>query len=71
MLFNLVNDHEQVAQCVWRDMALRSMVSALGFISILRGVPALFLSVCVYYFHVALFPGHLQAALAVSGSLAY
>ena len=43
MQFNLVNDQEQVALFVWRlvrrGMALHCMVLALGFISILGGVP--------------------------------
>ena len=44
---------EQVAQFVWRGVAL-----ALGFISILGGgVACSVFSVSVYYFHVALFRG--------------
>ena len=64
MQFNLVNDQEQVAHFVclaWRGVALRCMALALGFISILGrgggGCLQYFLSVCVYYFHVALFRG--------------
>ena len=33
MQFNLVNEHEQVAQFVWRGVALRGMALALGFIA--------------------------------------
>ena len=35
MQFNFVNDQEQVAQFVWRGVAWRCAVLALGFISIL------------------------------------
>ena len=38
MQFNLVNDQEQVAQFVWRGVALRCMALALGFIIFLFGV---------------------------------
>ena len=37
MQFNLVNDQEQVAQFVWRGVALCCMALALGFISIVGG----------------------------------
>ena len=41
MQFNLVNDLEQVAQFVWRGVALCCMELAFGFISILGGVGCL------------------------------
>ena len=49
MQFNLVNDHEQVVQFVWRGVAwrgvaLRCMALALGFTSVLGEVPAAFVA---------------------------
>ena len=44
MQFNLVNNQEQVAEFVWSCVALRCMALALGFISILAGGPAAFVS---------------------------
>ena len=56
MQFNLVNDQEQIAQFVWRGMALRSVALALGFISILGVCLQRFLA-CVCYLHAGLFQG--------------
>lgn len=44
MQFNLINNQEQVTQFILRDMALHCMALALGFISILGGLPAAFLA---------------------------
>ena len=57
MQFNLhvVNDREQVAQFVWRDVALRG--SKVRVYQYFGGVPAAFFSVCVCYLHVGLFRG--------------
>ena len=58
MQFNLVNDQEQVAQFVWRGMALRCV--ALAFISILGMCLQRFLAcayvICMSGFSMA-FPG--------------
>ena len=44
MQFNLVNNQEKVVQFVWRGVALHCMALALGFTSILGGVPAALLA---------------------------
>ena len=66
----LVKDQEQVAQFVWRGVALCCTALALGFISILGGCLQRLLRLHVL-FPCGTFPWRLQAVLAVSGSFAY
>ena len=53
MQFYLVNDQEKVAQFLRHGVALHGIRAYQYF----GGVPAAFFSVCMYYFHVALFRG--------------
>ena len=66
MQFNLVNDQEQVAQCVRRGMAWRR-VAGHSIRVYCRGRPEAFVA-WVFCFAC---PGHFRAVLAVSGSVAH
>ena len=55
MQFDLVDDQEQVAQFVWRGVALRGV--SVRVYQYFGGAPAAFFSVCVCYLNAGLFRG--------------